>query len=144
MHVCTYNVLGTEMAPIRWNGPNKVCSCASRKCISASVYNIWYAVCMYFDQCLYAIKRRYLDRMDFQWRDRIILGFFKNIFICVLKMNKSELMFKEHCHHLHILMLFQTCVYSFLCVAQKKNVGKQEVSVPIDFHCIFCPYSGSH
>ncbi len=21
MHVCTYNVLGTEMAPIRWNGP---------------------------------------------------------------------------------------------------------------------------
>ncbi len=21
MHVCTYNVLGTQMAPIRWNGP---------------------------------------------------------------------------------------------------------------------------
>ncbi len=22
MHVCTYNVLGTQMAPIRWNGPS--------------------------------------------------------------------------------------------------------------------------
>ncbi len=23
MHVCTYNALGTQMAPIRWNGPHK-------------------------------------------------------------------------------------------------------------------------
>lgn len=35
MHICTYKVLGTEIAPVGWNGPYKVCK--DLGCVSVCV-----------------------------------------------------------------------------------------------------------
>jgi len=45
---------------------------------------------IYFLRCLYElVEASFFGRKDFQWRDRNLSGFIKNIFICVSKMNKS-------------------------------------------------------
>ncbi len=47
----------------------------------------------------------------------------------------------KFCHYLLTLMYYQTCMSFFLLFRKKddilKNVGKQTVDVPIDFHSIF-------
>ncbi len=57
-----------------------------KKHVLTSIYHNWCPLCMCIDQCLYVNEA---EIKIFKWRDRNIKGLNKNIFICVLSINKS-------------------------------------------------------